>query len=424
MFRKSQIKVVTIFALILFAICAQSIQAQIRFRPGIEFPHNDLRPQGSDQSTGQLAAVARYSEHLDVFWAGNNWEVGSNWWNVGLNNANWNQVFSLSNSTPARLGAILSVVSPLPERMEVYWIGEDGAVQMALFNGQWNPPVAITPGGTSRPGSSVVALARDAYHREVFWVNYNNDIEGTARDDSQNDGQWVAPFIVTQDIPRAASLSAIAPDGYHIEIYFADFQGRINLVKGDGTNGWQNPQAITVGHATHPGAPVSVVARTTAHRDVFWVEDNMSNFPSNQNGEGRIFGTWRNDFYRGGQWSAPYVVPNTGALHYARAYFYAGLSVIAPESELVEIYFGDDVGRINRVWWDGASGWHGPQEVTSFMQAAIYSPVTALARRFDHRDVFFITPDGRVENAWWHKGVSNDRWNPLIPISAPNTITY
>jgi subtilisin family serine protease len=43
-----------------------------------------------------VAAVARIPDHLDVFWEGPDGAIGSTWWDVGLNNAQWNNPFPIS----------------------------------------------------------------------------------------------------------------------------------------------------------------------------------------------------------------------------------------------------------------------------------------------------------------------------------------
>jgi len=138
------------------------------------------------QSGSSVAAVTRMPEHLDVFWVGPDGAVGSTWWH-GAAGMNWgdHQPFAISGPNAALPGSGLAAVTRMPEHLDVFWVGPDGAVGTTWWHGaagmNWgdHQPFAISGPNAARPGSSVAAVARMPEHLDVFWVGPDGAVMST-----------------------------------------------------------------------------------------------------------------------------------------------------------------------------------------------------------------------------------------------------
>ena len=160
--------------------------------------------------------AARTPDHLDVFWVGPDGAIGSNWWDLAANNAQWNQPFPLTPPNAAHLSAV-AVVSRIANHIDVFWVGPDGAVMsnwwdLGANNAQWNQPFPLTPPNAAQPGA-IAAVARTPDHLDVFWVGPDGAIGSNWWDLGANNAQWNQPFPLTP--PNAAAQPGAIPRPFH-----------------------------------------------------------------------------------------------------------------------------------------------------------------------------------------------------------------
>jgi hypothetical protein len=118
-----------------------------------------------------IAAVSRNPDQLDVFIVGNDGAVYTGWWNPASvwPFGGWQRI---SPTATAPVGAPIAVVSRNPDQLDVFVVGNDGAI----YTGGWNPVVAwpvggwrrISPTTTAPVGGSLAAVCRDPDELDAF----------------------------------------------------------------------------------------------------------------------------------------------------------------------------------------------------------------------------------------------------------------
>ena len=224
---------------------------------------------------GGVAAVSRFPDHLDVFWIDNAGAVGTNWWDGKAPGGSWDQhgAFRISDANVARPGGGVAAVARHEDQLDVFWVGNDGAIRSNWWNGglsgaKWNVPFRISDPASAPPGGSVAAAARFPDHLDVFWAGEDGAIWSNWWDARANNGQWNKPFRITGagEAPPGAPVAAGAPHADHLDVFWADHNGTIQTVWWDGqlaNGGWNQHGAdrLTTNQAVSPGAGVSAVAR-------------------------------------------------------------------------------------------------------------------------------------------------------------------
>ena len=167
-------------------------------------------------------------------------------------------------------------VTRLPGHLDVFWIGPDGAIGSTAWDATtgWAPaPFPITPPGATRTDSPLVADSRVPDHLDVFWIGPDGAIGSTAWDATT--GWAPAPFPITPPgATRADSpLVAVARVPDHLDVFWVD--GAIGTTYWDAApgQGWADhqPFPITPPGATRTGSPLTAVTRLPGHLDVFWI---------------------------------------------------------------------------------------------------------------------------------------------------------
>ena len=102
-------------------------------------------------------AVARASDHLDVFWAAPDGSVWSNWWDAFANSGGWNLPFVIAPAGNAEPETI-TCVARTRDHLDVFWVARDGSVWSNWYDafansGRWNLPFVIAPAGSAEPGT-------------------------------------------------------------------------------------------------------------------------------------------------------------------------------------------------------------------------------------------------------------------------------
>ena len=344
---------------------------------------------------GDVAAVSRQREHLDVFWIGPDGGVGSTWWNSGLNNGAWNNDFPIAPPGAAQGGAITAVARN-PQHLDVFWIGPDGGVGSTWWdaganNGRWNTPFPIAPPGAAQ-GGAISAVARNPQHLDVFWIGPDGGVGSTWWDAGANNGRWNTPFpIAPPGAAQGGAISAVARMPEHLDVFWVGPDGGIGSTwwSSAANNGrWNNPFPIAPPGAAQGGA-VSAVARMPEHLDVFWVGP-----------DGGIGSTWWSSAANNGRWNNPFPIAPPGA---ARA---GAVSAVARMREHLDVFWVGPDGGIGSTWWSSAANngrWNNPFPIAP-PGAAQGGAVTAVARMPEHLDVFWVGPDGGIGSTWWHEG--------------------
>ena len=98
---------------------------------GSNWQRFELAPAGSASTNGSITAVSRIPNSMEVFWVGQNGSVQDAYWYEG---SNWQryELYSKDDAKSSTNGSI-TVVSRIPNSIEVFWIGQNGSVKDAYW---------------------------------------------------------------------------------------------------------------------------------------------------------------------------------------------------------------------------------------------------------------------------------------------------
>jgi hypothetical protein len=232
-----------------------------------------------------VVAVARTPQHLDVFWVSAEGAVITHWADDAPISG-WfdHSPFPITAEGAVQAGSGLAVVSRLPNHLDIFWVGPEGAVWTmwwdgAAPDGNWSghQPFPVTAPGMAHIGSPVVAVARIPQHIDVFWIGPDGAIMTQWWDANPHMG-WGdhPPFALTAPAAAnpAAGLAAVARTPLHLDLFWIAPDGTVMTHFWDAgpPMRWaENAFPISKPHAARAGSPVTAVARAPLHLDVFWV---------------------------------------------------------------------------------------------------------------------------------------------------------
>ena len=376
-----------------------------------------ITPPDAAEPGSAVAVVTRTANHLDVFWVGPDGAIATQWWD-GAPGANWgdHQPFAITRPDAAEPGSAVAAVARTPNHLDVFWVGPDGAIATQWWDGapgaNWgdHQPFAITPPGAAQAGSRLAAVARMPNHLDVFWVGPDGAV-ATQWWDGAPGANWGdhRPFPITP--PGAAqvgsAVAAVARTPNHLDVFWVGPDGAIATQWWDGAPGanWgdHQPFAITPPGAAQAGSRLAAVARMPNHLDVFWVGP-----------DGAVATQWWDG--APGQPGRPPALRDHAARR--RPSRLPSCRRGADAQSPRRLLGGSRRGGRNPVA-DGAPGanWgdHQPFAITppGAAQAAPgdlkTSPSSAVARTPNHLDVFWVGPDGAVATQWWD-GAPGANW--------------
>ncbi|MDM5254310.1 hypothetical protein O8D14_01510, partial [Bacillus toyonensis] len=204
--------------------------------------------------------------------------------------------------------------------------------------------------------------------------------------------------------PPGAPVSAVARTPDHLDLFVVGNDGRVYTSWWHNGSDWSgiNDNWRPIGGFFPKGAPVSAVARTPDHLDLFVVGN-----------DGRVYTSW---WHNGSDWSG--INDNWRPIG---GFFPPGapVSVTTRNPNNLDLFVVGNDGRVYTSWWYAGSDWSGINDnwrpIGGFFPKG--APVSAVARTPDHLDLFVVGNDGRVYTSWWHNGSDwsgiNDNWRPI-----------
>lgn len=169
----------------------------------------------------ELAAVHQPpNDQLDVFVVGDDgalrvlWEVDEHTWSTPL---------SLTAAGFAPAGASVAAAQQTPnDQLDVFVVADDGSLQLVweVDNGQWKPPIALSPPGFAPPGAPLVAVRQFPLDQlNVFVVGNDGALHVTW---VEGEGNWQGP--------AALGPAGLAVPGAHIGAHTLGQQSRLDVV--------------------------------------------------------------------------------------------------------------------------------------------------------------------------------------------------
>jgi hypothetical protein len=413
---------------------------------------------------GMVAAVTRAPGHLDVFWVAPDGSVTGFSWDANFNNGQWNgpEVVAWPNSA---LPGAITAMARRTDHLDVFWVGPDESIRTGSWDqnlnfglGAWNAPVVVAGPGSALPGA-ITAVARTPDHLDAFWVAPDQSVGTNWWDASFNSGRWNTPFSISA--PNAAMPSAFSAVGRlpgHLDVFWvadgsvasnwwdANFNsGRWNAqfsIGGPGSalapdfsvppragsqvasrnvnqldlmyvafNGavirefWSRfgsagapDTAAPAGSAPAIGVPtntapangaVTVASRQQNHLDVFWTAPN-----------GSVMSTWADSFVNNGSWNASFAVAPAGSASPG-----AMVAAATREANQIDVFWVSPAGAVMTASWDAFfnnARWYTPFAVAPASSAPAGAPVAVATRQANQIDIFWVATTGAVMIASWN----------------------
>jgi hypothetical protein len=380
-------------------------------------------------ASSALTALGRTATNLDVFWAGDNGAIDSQYWFAGVN-GDWPQhpQFSAAPAGCSSPNGMVAAVDRSPQELDLFWVGQDGAIASTWWIGGgqgWgdHAPFNIAPAGSATPGASIAAVGRTPKQLDVFWIAPDGSVMTHWWDAAPGCGwDMHAPFAIAPpgSAPVTGSGLAVASRGPgHLDVFWVTPDGAIGGAWWDGApgNNWgdhTNYEIAPPGSA-RAGSPVVAVARTPDHMDVFWVTP-----------DGSIGSAWY-DAAPGCNWwdHQPFTLAGPGSASPT-----GGLAAVARTPDHLDVFWVTPDGAIGSNWWDAAPncGWgnHSTFNIAEPGSAATNSPVAATARMPEQLDVFWVGRNGAINSNWWNGAQPNSNWSDHRPftITAPTHLPF
>jgi hypothetical protein len=270
------------------------------------------------------------------------------------------------------------------------------SLQPFLFNQE-------VSGATPASGSMETALARQPQHLDVFTVGTDGGVYSTWWDAGVNGGQWNPHFRIPGNFVgrpgTPVTVLARSPD--HMDLFAVGADGRLYSAWWDANlnNGLWNDWFVVPGNLiAPPGATVTALARTPDHMDLFVVGN-----------DGRVHSDWWDAHANNGLWNDWFVVPGgfTGVPG-------SPVTAVSRIPEHMDLFAVGNDGHVYTDWWDAGANyslWSNWSAIPGNLEALPGSTVTVLARSPQHLDAFVAGDDGAVSSAWWDAAVNNAQWN-------------
>jgi hypothetical protein len=170
----------------------------------------------------QLSVVSRASNTMELFWIGRDGSIQDRYFYDG---AGWNG-FTLgppgSASTSLSPGGQISAVSKASNTMEVWWIGRDNSVQdRYYFDGSgWN---GFTLSGPNSAWSALASVAPSSASMDVFWRGWGSNSVQLA--------YFGPPWAQMQVGPAGpfagGGIAAVSRTSSHLDVFYLTWNGAI-----------------------------------------------------------------------------------------------------------------------------------------------------------------------------------------------------
>ena len=207
---------------------------------------------------------------------------------------------------------------------------------------------------------------------------------------------WSSWSLVAGGVTTVGSpITPVARTPDHLDLFVAGSDERIYSTWWHEGGSWASWFDVSGGTAS-TGSPVTAVARMAEHLDLFVVGT-----------DGGIYTAW---WHEGQPWSSWFQVSGGQAPLRSR------VEAVSRTADHLDLFVTGFDGLVYSTWWHQGEPWASWFNVAG-VTAAPGAPVAAVARQPDHLDLFVVGTDGQVYTAWWHAGQPWSVWFPLPGIA-------
>jgi hypothetical protein len=343
-----------------------------------------LSGSGSIATAGRMAAVARTSDTLEVFWIGPDGSVQDRYF---YNGVGW-KGFTLAPPGSASTTGGIAAVSRSSNTMEVFWIGPDGSVQDRNFydgNG-WNG-FRLAPPGSASANGGIAAVSRFSNTIEAFWIGP----DGSVQDRNFYNGVGWNGFQLappgSASTFTASGVAAVSRSFQAIEVWWVGPNGSIQDGYFYNGVGWNTFQLAAAGSASTTGG-LTGLSRDPRCMDVWWVgpggDVQYARWSDPKNTCPLVPSGWSQS-----QFAAPGSASKT-----------AGIAAVVRSPNAMELWWIGGDGHIQDASYAPVAGWR-QSRLSPPNSASTTGTVGIVSRRVD-------TVEG-----WWtgaNDSVQDDNW--------------
>jgi hypothetical protein len=337
-----------------------------------------------------VAAVARRQDHLDLFKVGFDGAVWSSWWHEDAEG--WRPWFQIHPRTVFAQEVPVTALARRQDHLDLFVTGLDGAVWSSWWHEDsegWRPWFPIHPETVFRQDRSVVAVARMPEHIDLFRVGFDGAVWSSWWHGEGDPGGWRPWFQIHPEtvFPAGARVTALARRSDHLDLFVVGHDGAVWSSWWHADEGGWRPWFPIHPETVFPhDQEIVTVAREPEHIDLFTIGHDGAVWSSWWHGEGDP-GGWRPWFQ---------IHPE------ARFGLTSRIAAVARRRDHLDLFITGQDGAVWSSWWHADEGgwrpWFQIHPDRVFDQG---HPVAAVARRSEHLDLFKIGFDNAVWAAWW-----------------------
>ena len=298
-------------------------------------PWFQIHPQTKFAQESPLTAVARRSDHLDLFITGHDGAIWSSWWHDDAQG--WRPWFRIHPQTVFRQDRSVAAVARISEHMDLFRVGYDGAVWSSWWHDDakgWRPWFQIHPERVFPKEARVTALARRADHLDIFVVGHNGAVWSSWwHDDAQSWRPWfqIHPETVFR---YDQEIFPVSREPEHIDLFTIGHDGAV------WSSWWHNDaQSWRPWFQIHPETRFATTARVTA---VSRRSDHLDLFVTGL--DGAVWSSWWHDDAQG--WRPWFQIhPETV---FDQNY---PVAAVARQSEHLDLFKVGFNGAVWSTWW-------------------------------------------------------------------------
>lgn len=187
-----------------------------------------------------VVSASRYTNRVDVFWAGADGSLMTAFQDVGIDNGSWSKPSAIVGAGSLDSNSAIAAVSSYSSRLDVFWTDLNSSIRHGWLDTTkgdvWNTgdPLIAQP-GEAKAKTPLIVEAQAATHLDLFWLG-PAAIMWSFVDLTTQSPQWSMPTAISRT-PGATSPVALSPSPGSLLLFWLDGGGYL----------WGTIWAIAVG---------------------------------------------------------------------------------------------------------------------------------------------------------------------------------
>lgn len=336
---------------------------------------NGFAPTQTAKQKGQLAAISRAGNHLEIFWIDQFdalqhavWYEGQAWLT--------GELLPVTKSWQA-LG--LTAVTRKSNTISLFWVTNMGTIEHMLWEeGKDWKQSTIVPAGGAAGTSQLSVISRREDTLELFW---NANGQAWHAWWYENMANWAWRNVIDGTHAPNSAVSAVSRKSSDMDVFYIDEAGSVQQLSFTEGRNWKlQPIGPAQFGAASQQSGITAVSRQPDHLEVFWVRDDHKVLHA---------------FIFGGQvW--PWECKELG---HPWAAAVGDITAIARSANAVDVFWTQEDGSIQRGYWRNGINWSFEQVKAADARGGGLSLATA-SKAFNSADVWALRNDQGIVNAY------------------------